>query len=219
MMSGQTSPPGQAESAAAESAVVSAWNGGVAERLAYRRQRAFHHRMGRDGKDDQNEQGAQIAGADQHREARDTAARQHHAGPEQRAPQQRGGERQVGREKPVPLEGDQVHGNREAGAGNRARQRHYPGAQRRQAIAPLAHQTAAQAESAALRQRAVGAAQHQTQQHGRRERCQFLEPQLLEHGELPPPGRIAVRRTISQTSSTEVRNTDGGAVRPVLADG
>ena len=124
-------------------------------------------------------------------------------------------DRQVGCEEPVRLEGDQVGGNGQPGAGNRTRQRHRPGAQRRQAIAPLADQAAAQAEGTALRQGAVGAAEHQTQQHGCRERCQFLESQLLEHREPPPPGRTAAGPTKSKTSSTKVRKTDRDADRAV----
>ena len=139
--------------------------------------------MRRDGKDDQDEQGAQIAAAGQHRKARDAASRQHHAGPEQRAAQQHGRDRELGREKAVRLEGDQARGDRQPGPGNRRRQRHRPGAQRRETIRPLPDQAAAQTQGAALRQRAIGAAEHQTQHDGGRKRGQFLESELLEHGE------------------------------------
>ena len=65
-----------------ERCCLSTMNGCGAERLTHWRQRTFHHRMGGDGEDEQDEQGAQITCAEQHRKARNAASRQHHSGAE-----------------------------------------------------------------------------------------------------------------------------------------
>ena len=142
-----------------------------------------------DGEQHDDEAGAEVARAGQHRQPRDAAAGEDHAGAEQKAAEDDGDHGQVAGEEPVLGKVDPAARGGELCADDGGREGHAPDPGGGGAVARIARDGAAKAEPGDFGQHPEGQAKDHARPDRRLGGGEGLQSKVLKHERRPPSGK------------------------------